>query len=373
MRTTRLAIVGNQAFAMRNFRGALIETLAARGVEVYALAPDYDDASRRAIEALGGIPLSYPIRRASVSPLHDIQTMWKLIRLLRGIRPDVVLSFTAKPVVFGTLAAWMVGVPRRYALIEGLGHAFIETSTARPRGLRSMVSRLYRVSLSRAHSVFFLNDDDLNEFVRDGLVSPDKALKIGAIGVDLDEWQPAPPVVDPLTFLFAGRLLREKGIVEFVDAARLVKAQHPKTRFVVLGATDMNPSSIGVEEIEAWTREGVVEWPGHVDVKPWLEQSSVFVLPSYREGLPRSTQEAMAMAKPIITTDVPGCRDTIVRGENGIIVPSNDSVTLAEAMLRFVTDPSLIATMGAASRRLAEERFDVHSATNRISSAMGLA
>lgn len=357
---------------MRNFRGPLIAALVGKGVEVHALAPDYDENDRAAIRALGATPIDYPLRRAGISPVGDVHSLLVLIRLLRTIKPDVVLSFSAKPVIYGTLAAARAKVKRRYALVEGLGHAFLGGPGVKSQVLRSTVSALYRFSLRLATKTLFLNDDDLGDFVDAGLVSKSRAERVGAIGIDLTNWAPVPPITNPLIFLFVGRLLREKGIVEFIEAARAVHAQHPATRFVVLGAPDSNPSSVSAEQMRAWVAEGVVSWPGHVDVKPYVAASSVFVLPSYREGVPRSTQEAMALAKPVITTDVPGCRETVVDGDNGFLVAPRSAPAIEAAMLRFVDDPSLVATMGARSRKLAEERFDVIQANARIMGAMGL-
>ncbi len=188
----------------------------------------------------------------------------------------------------------------------------------------------------------------------------------GGIGVDLDEWLPAPAVTTPVTFLLVARLLREKGIAEYADAAKLVKTLHPETRFILLGGLDPNPGGLSQSEVQAWVKEGLLEWPGHVVVKPWLAQTSVFVLPSYREGVPRSTQEAMAMGRAVITTDVPGCRETVISGTNGYLVPVRDAATLAEAMMQFIKNPNLIESMGRESRRMAEERFDVHKINARL-------
>ncbi len=372
MSAERLVIVGNQAAAMRNFRGPLIAALVAKGVEVHALAPDYDEADRDAILAVGATPVDYPLRRAGISPVGDVRSTVALTSLLRQIKPDVVLSFSAKPVIYGTVAAALARVPRRYALVEGLGHAFLGGPGLKSRLLQATVSALYRFSLGLATKTFFLNADDVADFVGAGLVRKDRAERIGAIGIDLASWAATAPVSNPLTFLFVGRLLREKGIFEFIEAARAVHAKHPAARFVVLGAPDSNPSSISAEQMQAWVAEGFVSWPGHVDVKPHLASASVFVLPSYREGVPRSTQEAMAMGKPVITTDVPGCRDTVVDGDNGFLIEAKSAAAIERAMLRFVADPTLVASMGARSRRLAEERFDVHRANARIIAAMGL-
>lgn len=368
---TRLVLVGNQAFSLVNFRGPLIADLAARGVEVFALAPDYADETRAAVRGFGAEPVDLALARTGLNPLRDLATLVRLWRLLRRLRPDAVLGYAAKPVIYGLLAAWLAGVPRRFAMIEGLGYVFIE-GDGRPDLLRAAVSALYRLALRRATRVFFLNADDLADFRRWGLVGEDKALNIGGIGVDLKAWAPAPPVTRPITFLLAARLLGDKGIREFAAAARLVRAAHPDARFVLLGGLDSNPRAIPEAEVEGWVREGLLEWPGHVPVRPWLERASVFVLPSYREGVPRSTQEAMAMARPVITTDVPGCRDTVIEGGNGFLVPPRDADALAAAMRRFIDNPALIATMGARSRQLAEERFDVGAVNALIIAAMGL-
>lgn len=361
----RLALITSQAFSLANFRGTLIRTLRSRGVEVLALAPDYDEATRAAVEELGARAIDYPGSRTGTNPLRDLSDTIRLALLLRQLKPDVSLGYFIKPVTYGTIAAWLAGVPRRFAMIEGLGYVFIggeERQGLRRRLLRALVTRLYRFALSRTEKVFFLNADDISEFVDSGLVDRRKAVKLGAIGVDLDAWNPAPPVVAPLTFVMTARLLREKGVVEYAEAARLVKTKHPETRFILLGALDSNPGVIARSEAEGWVREGLLEWPGHVPVRPWLAQASVYVLPSYREGVPRSTQEAMAMARPVITTDVPGCRETVRDGVNGFLVPARDPEALAAAMLRFVENPELVVTMGPASRAMAEESFDARRA-----------
>lgn len=371
----RLAIISNQAFSLVNFRGYLIRELVAAGIEVHALAPDYDDRFRAAVRALGAVPMDFSLVRTGMNPLRDGLDLLRLTNLLRRIRPDATLGYFIKPVIYGTIAAWLAGVPRRYALIEGLGYVFTESGAKeswRRVVLCWIVSALYRAALKRAERVFFLNDDDISEFVEKGIVDQDKTVKLGGIGVDLDEWRPLPPSMQPLTFLLAARLLREKGIVEYAEAARRVKRRYPNIRFVLLGGLDPNPGGLTQSEVEEWVREGLLEWPGHVDVKPWLAQTSVYVLPSYREGVPRSTQEAMAMGRPVITTDAPGCRETVEHGRNGFLVPVRDPRALAEAMLRFIEQPELIESMGRESRRMAEERFDVYKVNAVMLQAMGI-
>lgn len=368
-----VVIISNQAFSLVNFRGALIKKLVDANIRVYALAPDFTDEFREKVAMLGATPVDFRLARAGVNPWRDVVDMLGLAVLLRGLRPDVTLGYSIKPVIYGTLAAWLARVPRRVAMIEGLGYVFTSAGVALSwsrRLLRHVVSWLYRIALARAHQVIFLNGDDVAEFVAHGLVAENRVVRLGGIGVDLDEWHAAPHVTKPVTFLLAARLLREKGVVEYAEAAKMVKAEHPEVRFVLLGGLDQNPGGLSQSQVDAWVNAGVLEWPGHVDVGPWLAQASVFVLPSYREGVPRSTQEAMAMGRAVITTDVPGCRETVVDGVNGYMVPVRSASALAEAMIKFVKNPDLIERMGLESRRLAEEHFDVHKVNTLMMSIL---
>ena len=358
----RVAFISNQAFSLVNFRGDLIKALAESGVEVFALAPDFDEEFRRQVIALGAQPVDYPMARTGMNPIKDFSSFLQLALLLRRLRPQVTLGYFIKPVIYGTLASWLAKVPRRIAMIEGLGFVFTDSGSKlskKRQVLRWVVSMLYRFALNRAHVVVFLNKDDIQQFVSSSLVQPDRAVCLGGIGVDLAEWRMYPSVIEPVTFLLAARLLREKGIVEFAEAARRVKACYPQARFILLGGLDSNPGGLTRAEVEAWVNQGLLEWPGHVSVKSWLAQASVYVLPSYREGVPRSTQEAMAMGRPVITSDAPGCRETVIDGVNGFLVPVRDPDALAKTMIIFIENPSLIEKMGLASRKIAEDRFDV--------------
>jgi glycosyltransferase involved in cell wall biosynthesis len=373
--TKSVAIIGNQAFSLINFRGALIEDLVARGHKVFALAPEMDGRARETLLALGAEPVEIALSRTGTNPLKDLRTIASVRRQLAEIGPDVTLGYAVKPAIYGTLAAWLAGVPRRYAMIEGLGYVFITRPGERlaKRALRGVVTALFRFALRRADKVFFLNKDDIADFSAMGLVRPGQPINIGGIGVDLAQWTAAAPITEPLTFTFVGRLLRDKGVLDFIEAARIVKKQAPQTRFVIVGGLDDNPESISEADVRTWVAEGLVEWPGHVPVGPWLEKTSVFVLPSfYREGVPRSTQEAMAMARAVITTDSVGCRDTVTDGRNGFLVSVQSPAALAGAMQRFVDRPDMVASMGAESRKMAEERYDVRKVNAVIMSAMGL-
>lgn len=373
----RFALITSQAFSVGNFRGPLIRDLVHAGVEVYALAPDYDPAQRAVVRALGAVPVDFSLSRTGMNPLRDGLDTLRLAMTLRRLRVDVSFGYFIKPVIYGTLAAWLAGIPHRFALIAGLGFVFTPSGarlSRQRRLLRKGVEGLYRLALRRVERVIFQNDNDLAEFVEGGLVSRGQAVCVRGTGVDLAEWPWVRPVVEPVTFLLAARLLREKGIVEYAAAARRVKAKYPTARFVLLGGLDPNPGGLSRAEVQAWVVEGLLEWPGHVQIKPWLAQTSVYVLPSYyREGVPRSTQEALAMGRPVITTDAPGCRDTVVDGENGYLVPVRDVDALAERMIRFIEQPGLIENMGRRSRQLAEERFDVRRINAQILEILGIA
>lgn len=373
-----LALILPYANSIVDFRGALIREIVSRRHRVVVLAPDFDTKTREAVQGLGAETLDYPLARTGMNPWRDLKSLLALGQQLAAVRPNVCLSCAIKPVIYGTLAATLAQVPHRVALIEGLGFAFTDNGLplgVKRRLLRHVVSMLYRLALKRAHRVLMLNPDDMQEFAQRGLVAPGQARCIGGIGVNLAEWPvtPTPTLRDyPVTFALAARLLREKGVLEYVAAARIIKARYPRTRFLLLGGLDENPGAITLEDVQSWVQEGAVEWPGHVAMSPWLAKAHVYVLPSYREGVPRSTQEAMAMGRPIITTDVPGCRETVVNEDNGFLVPPRNVDALVKAMERFICDPDLIPRMGARSRQIAEDKFDVHKVNAVMLRELGL-
>ena len=372
MNGRRVVIIGNQALTVANFRSVLIKDIVARGHEVFAVAPNFDTENRLRIKEVGATAVDVPLSRTGINPFRDLRDTFRLWQCLRQLKPNVVLASTIKPVIYGTIAATVSGVPDRFALITGLGYAFSESVTLRDRAVQFIAKELYRIALRQTRMVFVQNPDDADELVEENIVSRDKIMRVNGTGVDLDEW----PVLNlpelPITFTLAARLLGEKGIREYAAAARRVKHLHPDVRFLLLGDLDSNPSAIPEQEIAGWVSEGLIEWPGYVDIRPWMAQTSIYILPSYREGVPRSTQEAMSSGRPIITTDVPGCRETVNPGKNGFRVPPKDVEALVSAMLFFIDNPEQIEIMGQASRALAEERFNVHPINEQILAAMDL-
>lgn len=372
----KIAVIASYAPSLVNFRGPLLAALVARGHTVTGYAPERDLSVQNDLRQMGVAYEPVPLARAGLNPLKDMVLLLLLWRRLRAQRPDLVLGYTVKPVIFGSLAARLARVPRRYALITGLGYAFTDPAAAsrKRRLVGTLVRALYRLALRGCHVVFFQNPDDRAEFLRLGLVRPAQTVLVNGTGIDLDHYAPAPPVSGGPVFLLIARLLADKGIREYVAAARIVKARHPQAAFHLVGPYDPNPAAIQPGEIAAWQQAGVVAYLGETrDVRPFIAASSVYVLPSfYREGTPRTVLEAMSMGRPIITTDAPGCRETVIPGETGFLVPPRDVPALVEALERFIHQPALIAAMGARSRALAVEKYDVHKVNAAMLAAMQL-
>lgn len=372
----RIAIISSSAGALANFRGPLIVEMCRRGFTVGAFAPDFTPALRAAVEAYGAETIDYHLERTGTNLRHDIASVADLARRLSRYRPDIVLSHFMKPVIYGTLAASIARVPHRYAMIEGLGYAFTDTGqrSMRRTVVRRIMQTLLRTALRRAERVIFLNEDDRAELVGAGIAQEKRSVVLGGIGLQLSDFTFVPTAQSgPPVFLMIGRLILEKGVFDFVEAARRMRTTHPDARFILLGGLDPKPGALTQPQVQAWVDEGIVEWPGEIaDVRPYLRESTVFVLPSYREGVPRSTQEAMAIGRAVITTDVPGCRATVEPGVNGLMVPPRDTAALADAMISLADDRIRAIEMGRESRRIAEERFDADKVNARLLAIMRL-
>lgn len=356
-------LVASYPDSLLNFRGPLLDALLTRGLTVHVAAPDLPEGSalRQNMEAKGLHVHNIPLRRTGMNPLADFVTLLCLLQLMCRIRPDCVLAYTIKPVIYSMLAAKLARVKRRYALITGLGYAFQGESSGQRSFVHSVVKYLYALSLRFTHKVFFQNPDDQALFYTTGILkSSASSCVVNGSGVDVAEYTVATLPETP-HFLLIARLLGDKGVREYVEAARRVRAIHSQAVFSLVGWTDENPDAITEEELGVWINENVVSYLGKLsDVRPAIASSSVYVLPSYREGTPRTVLEAMAMGRAIITTDAPGCRETVVNGDNGFLVPVKSVDELVNAMLCFIEQPLLVTRMGARSRQIAEEKYDVH-------------
>ena len=370
---TRALVIGVQPQSLTNFRGDLIRALRSAGVRVTAMAEPAPPREVAAIEALGCDFRPYPVRRNSLAPAADVQTLRALRRAVRETKPDLVLAYTIKPVIWGGLA--LRGVPdvRFLALITGLGFAFQGEGLSR-RALTELVVRLYRAALWRADAVIFQNTGNRDEFLARRIVPAEKCHIVDGSGVDTGAFAVTPLSVAAGTrFLLIARLLGEKGIREYVEAAAIVRARHPATEFHLVGPADPSPDGIPLPEVEGWHAAGTIRYHGEAkDVRPFIAESHIYVLPSYHEGMPRTVLEAMAMGRPILTTDVPGCRETVVQAENGWLVPKADAKALAERMIWFIENRDQWERMGAASRRIAVERFDVRKINAEMLRIMGV-
>lgn len=350
----KILLSSNSAWNLVNFRKPIIEALVAAGYEVLAVAPPDGEEDRLA--AMGARFRPIRMRGTGTSPVEDFRLLLDYIRLLRDERPAMFLGFTAKPNIYGSLAARVTGVPVA-ATISGLGSAFLRGGL-----LGGILLRLYRFALGRARAVFFQNPADRDLFIARRIVRPEQARLVAGSGIDLLRFEPAP--VDHgegFSFLLIARLLLDKGVAEFAEAARIVRRRHPHVRFQLLGGPGGdNPSAVPQTELARWAAESIVEQLGVCDdVRPYIAAADCVVLPSYREGLPRSLLEGAAMARPLIASDVPGCRDVIDDGINGLLSEVRSAASLAVVMERMLAmTPAQRSAMGAAGRRKVEVEFD---------------
>jgi len=359
-----LIVVNNPAFFLSH---RLPLALAARqaGYDVHVATMDGESVAR--IESQGLTHHAIPMTRSGRNVLQELGSLLALWRLFRRVRPDVVHLVTIKPVLYGGIAARLARVPGMVAAISGLGFVFASDSP-RTRLIRAVVGPLYRLALGHRNSrVIFQNAGDRDVLRRLGAVRADQAVTIRGSGVDLELCRAVPEPPPPVAALMAARLLRDKGVAEFVDAARLLRQRGVQVRMRLAGGIDPgNPASFTEADVQAWREEGAVEVLGErSDVAQLYADAHLAVLPSYREGLPKSLLEAAACGRAVVTTDVPGCRDAVTPGETGLLVPARDAGALADAIGQLVADGELRRRMGAAGRALAEREFGVQDVCRR--------
>jgi len=353
-------IVGALPQSLVNFRGDLIRDALNRGHRVTAMSSPATPEEIVNIEATGAVFHSFPVQRTGLNPLSDIKTLRTLRQIFSDLQPDIVLAYTIKPVVWSGIALSTLRTTCRfYGLITGLGYAFEGRGFAHGI-LRFLVTRLYRQALRRAEAVIFQNPDNRDIFVRNKIVSANHCCIVNGSGVDTVRFTSTRLPTEGQRFLLIARLLGDKGLREYAEAAAIVKTRHPDAEFHLVGPTDPSPDGIPLSVIEGWHKDGRIIYHGPAkDVRPYIANCHVYVLPSYHEGMPRSVLEAMSMGRPILTTDVTGCRQTVVPGLNGWLVPRQDAKSLAQRMNWFLENPSQWPKMGEESRRMALETFDV--------------
>lgn len=358
-----------------NFRGKLLKEIATQDYEIHIMAPEFVSFPEelQKLEALGYHLHEIPMQRTGTNLIADLRLLKNLYQQIRHIQPDYVLSYTIKPVIYGMLASWLAKVPHRFALITGLGYAFQNVESGKRSLFQKMVHSLYAQALKYSDKVFFQNPDDLKLFQDMHLLEAHKlTVVVNGSGVNVQDFDimPLPKNAQGqlrASFLLIARLLGDKGVREYAESARIIKAQYPEADFHLVGWIDDNPSAISQAELDEWIADGRLKYWGKLrDVRPAIAESSVYVLPSYREGTPRTVLEAMAMGRAVITTDAPGCRETVSNGVNGYLVGVKSVDDLVQAMQYFIEDPKLIESMGQCSRKIALNKYDVQQVNQHM-------
>jgi glycosyltransferase involved in cell wall biosynthesis len=378
----KFLLIASYPLSILKFRGALIQALHEKGLEIHIAAPEFDTCpeERLQLEKMGYTVHDVFMQRTGTNPIADGKTLWALFRLMNEIQPDFVLGYTIKPVIYGTLAAWLARVPHRFVLVTGLGYAFqgVDSQYVKKSFFQKLVHQLYAGALGRTARIFFQNPDDEHLFRQMKIIQPQaKTVIVNGSGVSVLEYAVTPfpchnqqPIVH---FLLIARLLGDKGVREYAQAVKIISAKYAHVQFSLVGWIDENPDAIEQTELDEWVADRRLRFLGKLsDVRPAIADSSVYVLPSYREGTPRTVLEAMAMGRAVITTDAPGCRETVVDGLNGFLVPVKSVDALVRAMEKFIQRPELIEVMGAESRKIAENKFDVNAVNQVMLREMGL-
>lgn len=373
MKFNSIMIISNISTSLVNFRGELIKKWIDLGYEVYTLAPGYKDGHQEILETWGAKTVEYNLNRSGLNPFKDINSIIDLKNKLKAIDPDYIFAYTIKPVIFSSLISKKLDLKGMYSLMPGLGYAF-NNGGIKNTIVNKVAVFLYKISLKNNNKLFFQNPDDLNLFIDLNLIGRGKTVLVNGSGVDIDEFYNTEPQTEKISFLLMARLLKSKGIIEYIKAAEIIKSNYSEVDFKILGSPGSGPDAVDMNYVNQAVKKGIINYPGRVEnVKEYIAQSSVYVLPSYyREGTPRSILEAMSMGKPIITTDNPGCRETVVDGKNGFMIPIKNHKILAEKMKYFIENREAIINMGKESRKIAEEKYDVHKVNQKIIENMNL-
>ncbi|MBR3383477.1 MAG: sugar transferase [Clostridia bacterium] len=369
-KSTRVVILCSHTPSLIWFRADMIKAFIARGCEVVACGNEPEEKWRERFAELGAQYRRIFVKRNGANPFADVKTYRSVKRTLHELKPDKLFTFQAKTVIYGGLAARRLKIKEVYPLIAGAGSIFMRKDL-KTRCIRALMKAEYRAALRGSRAVFFQNGSDVELFRSGGMISGLNVVMLHGSGVNTKRFT-VTPLPDGASFLCTARLIRDKGVMEYLEASKLILERIPGARCMLVGPFDTNPSALKPGDIEPYIKAGVEYFGFKEDVRPYLAQCSVFVLPSYREGTPKTVLEAMACGRAVITTDAPGCRETVKDGVNGLLVPVKDVKALAEAMERLAADPAAAAEMGAKGRILAEEIFDVDKVNDIICGAMGI-
>ncbi|PIC83075.1 glycosyltransferase family 4 protein [Sporosarcina sp. P1] len=367
----KVFILGSYGPSLVNFRGDMIKSMVENGHEVIACAPDENDDLENQLLALGAKYVPIVMNRTGMNPIKDIYLFNEIKKKIKNEKPDVFLSYTIKPNIYGTLAAHVSGVENIYGLMTGAG-SVIRGNTLKLKIIQKGIVPLYRIAFKKCKALLFLNEDDLELFKNKRIVNKQEVVVIGSSGVNLNVFDKR-PLKNKDTYLFIARLIKDKGINEFLKAASIAKEKRPSMKFNVLGPFDKNPTAITHEDLNKWIDKGTINYLGETkDVRPFIEDSFVITLPSYHEGQGRVLVEAMAMGRATIATDVSGCRQTVKDGETGFLVPVKNSEVLAEKMIYMYDNPEITLKMAEQGYKRALEKYDVKKINEIILNAMEL-
>jgi len=365
----KVFIIAHHAKTLIDFRGELIKSIKDSGYEVLTVAPE-KDYKNKVEEQLGVKYESINLDNTGMNPIKDLVSIYDINKKIRHYKPDIIFSYAIKPVIYGGLAAKFSNVKEIHSLIPGAGQVFVNKNLT-----TKFISQLYKIGTKNNSTIFFQNPDDQKLFNDYNIINKNTDTHlVNGSGVKTDFYYNTEPKIDKISFLLMARLIRPKGVIEYIKAAKKINKKNSDIEFKLLGPFHSNPSALSEDEIYKWHDKGIINYLGvKEDVRPTIENSSVFVLPSYyREGVPRSILEAMSMGKPIITTDSPGCRETVIDGDNGYLIPPKDEIALKQAMNKFIDNPALIKEMGQKSREIALEKYDVHKVNQFMIEKMGL-
>lgn len=367
----KIAVLCSHTPSLFWFRMDMMLDFISLGHDVIAVGNEPENRWKDDFAEYGIKYIQAEIQRNGTNPVKDLQTLKSLKAILKKEMPDRIFAYQAKTVIYSALAAKSLGIKEVYPLIAGLGSVFLKNGF-KAKFIRFILKSEYKFSLKNCPKVFFQNNDDVNTFTSQKIIGKDKAVILNGSGVNLEKFT-VQPFPEKFGFLCISRLIKDKGVFEYLEACKKVKQKYPNIRCLLVGPFDSNPSAIKREELRPFTDAGFVEYFGEqTDVRPFLEQCSVYVLPSYREGTPKTVLEAMASGKAVITTDAPGCRETVEDGVNGFLIPIKNSDILAEKMILLYENKELTEKMAVEGRKAAEERFDVKKVNEKIISTMNL-
>ena len=365
----KIAVLSSFTTSLFWFRIDMMQSFRTAGYEVLAVGDGSEEEWAERFAAMGIRYRQIPVQRNGTNPVHDLKTFRALYRLLKEEKPDKIFAYQAKTVIYGGMAASLCGIGEFYPLIAGVGSVFLGDSP-RQKLIRGILVAEYRLGMRHAPKIFFQNRDDLKVFTDHKILPQHKAVMLHGSGVNVEKFTLTPLPEKP-GFLCISRLIRDKGVVEYLEAARKLHKLHPEVPCVLVGPFDTNPSAIQPEELQSYIDDGSVVYVGEQkDVQPFLKACTAYVLPSYHEGTPKTVLEAMACGRPAITTDAPGCRETVTVGVNGYLVPVKDVDAIVAAMEKILDDPRKNAEMASAARTIAEDVYDVHKINLKIRKTM---